>query len=260
MAVATKDALTSSKSTNPSSFSGAVDIIIIKHNDTTFKSTPFHVRFGKYLAEFPFNVNVSITINDEQINNLCMTLNENGIAHFDGNQPNPQIKQKQQQEEKASTINDNTKIKTTPNDTDETITQNTKNKGRKRDKLKGFVNSSRSYWNGSSEAQTENKNNNESNESKQSNTTDNIKHKKRHFAKNYMNKLASKWMVEDNVIDINNIPTNQQIQLFISKLKYGKNKIIFTIKTPSKMDKFKKRIYKKSKTKPIKSENTQQNV
>ena len=33
---------------NPATFSGAIDIFAVKQPDGSFKSTPFHVRFGKF--------------------------------------------------------------------------------------------------------------------------------------------------------------------------------------------------------------------
>lgn len=32
---------------NPSTLSGSIDVIVVRQQDGTFKSTPFHVRFGK---------------------------------------------------------------------------------------------------------------------------------------------------------------------------------------------------------------------
>ena len=32
---------------NPSTLSGCIDVIVVKHPDGSFKTTPFHVRFGK---------------------------------------------------------------------------------------------------------------------------------------------------------------------------------------------------------------------
>lgn len=53
-------------------------------------------------------------------------------------------------------------------------------------------------------------------------------------------------MIEQDVIDINNIPTNEKIKLLIEGLEKGKNKIEFSIMSPSKMDKFKKKIKKET--------------
>ena len=52
-------------------------------------------------------------------------------------------------------------------------------------------------------------------------------------------------MIEQDVIDISNIPTDDMIKLFASKLKNGKNEILFTIQTPSKMDIFKQKMKEK---------------
>jgi phosphatidate phosphatase LPIN len=32
---------------NPSTLSGAIDVVVVKHPDGSLHSTPFHVRFGK---------------------------------------------------------------------------------------------------------------------------------------------------------------------------------------------------------------------
>ena len=59
------------------------------HSDgdtASYRSTPWHVRFGKYRAKNPLNVNVAVTVNGEKVDDLNMTLNEMGIAHFDGPQ------------------------------------------------------------------------------------------------------------------------------------------------------------------------------
>ena len=53
----------------------------------------------------------------------------------------------------------------------------------------------------------------------------------------------SQWMIEQDVIDINNIPQMDKLKLLVDKLKYGKNDITFSIDTPSKMEKFKSGIY-----------------
>merc|ERR1712228_426676 len=95
---------------------------------------------------------------------------------------------------------------------------------RKRDKLRAFVQSSWSYWSGSENDDDEN----DENAKKQ-------KQKKSKSVKEYItNKLASQWMIEQDVIDIANIPSNEMIQLFFSKLQNGKNEILFSIKTHQK--------------------------
>lgn len=240
MAVAASEVL-SPASKNPSNFSGAVDIIIIKHNDNLYKSTPFHVRFGKYLAQYPYNLTVNITVNDEKINNFKMHLNKQGIAHFDGRQ-DPELEEKEKEEQKA--------------ETDEPVIIQTNNKpkekkGRKRDKLRAFVQSSWSYWSGGEEEENEDK----------PVKTDNVKTdkpRKRDFITNYLtNNWKSQWMIEQDVIDINNIPTMDHLKLFADKLKPGKNGIAFSVETPSKMEKFKQKV-KKKKTKTDNTENEEE--
>jgi hypothetical protein len=35
---------------NPATLSGALDVVVVRHADGTFSSSPFHVRFGKFAA------------------------------------------------------------------------------------------------------------------------------------------------------------------------------------------------------------------
>lgn len=35
-------------SINPATLSGAIDVIVVEHEDGTLACSPFHVRFGKY--------------------------------------------------------------------------------------------------------------------------------------------------------------------------------------------------------------------
>ena len=168
MAVATTDALTP-KSKNPSIFSGAIDIIIIKHNDGTYRSTPFHARFGKYLSAKPKNLIVDITINGEKLDNLNMTLNKNGIAYFDGiqnkkkeeNEINIDYEKEEEEKAETTTTDDGSgKIDKTSSNNE----QPQKKKERKRDKLKSLMKSPWSYRSGleakaENEQQEETKNN-----------------------------------------------------------------------------------------------------
>ena len=88
---------------NPSTLSGAIDIIVVKHprgslprriteNGETnadiaedaqflFVSTPFHVRFGKVQVLRSHDVHVSIEINDKPVD-LAMKLGAAGEAFF----------------------------------------------------------------------------------------------------------------------------------------------------------------------------------
>ena len=73
-------------SPNKSTFSGAIDIIIVKHiNDdvVSYRSTPWHLRFSRFQAATPENLNVSVTINEQKIDELTFKLNSEGIAQFD---------------------------------------------------------------------------------------------------------------------------------------------------------------------------------
>merc|ERR1712228_506744 len=87
------------------------------------------------------------------------------------------------------------------------------------------------------------------------------KQKKSKSVKEYItNKLASQWMIEQDVIDIANIPSNEMIQLFFSKLQNGKNEILFSIKTASKMDIFKQKMNEKNKKIEMKERSVLANV
>ncbi|CAI4227076.1 unnamed protein product [Auanema sp. JU1783] len=66
---------------NPATLSGAIDVVVVEQPDGTFKSTPFHVRFGKYGVFNHSNKYVDITINGEEIN-LKMKLGDSGVAYF----------------------------------------------------------------------------------------------------------------------------------------------------------------------------------
>uniref|UniRef100_A0A0N5AHA1 LNS2 domain-containing protein n=1 Tax=Syphacia muris TaxID=451379 RepID=A0A0N5AHA1_9BILA len=62
-------------------FLGAIDLIVVEQPDGTYRSTPFHVRFGKYGVLNSNEKYVDITINGEEID-LKMKLGENGVAFF----------------------------------------------------------------------------------------------------------------------------------------------------------------------------------
>jgi phosphatidate phosphatase LPIN len=48
---------------NKATLSGAIDIIVIKHPNGTYKSSPFHVRFGIFKIINSNGKPVSITVN-----------------------------------------------------------------------------------------------------------------------------------------------------------------------------------------------------
>lgn len=66
---------------NQASFSGLMDIIVMKRNDNTYKSTAFHVRFGHFKTIKYENIKITIEINDKKTD-LRMFLAEDGHAYF----------------------------------------------------------------------------------------------------------------------------------------------------------------------------------
>ncbi|KAJ1349366.1 hypothetical protein KIN20_004921 [Parelaphostrongylus tenuis] len=66
---------------NPATLSGAIDVVVVEQPDGELKSTPFHVRFGKYGVFSYSNKYVDIQINGEEID-LKMKLGESGVAFF----------------------------------------------------------------------------------------------------------------------------------------------------------------------------------
>ncbi|ETN82151.1 LNS2 protein [Necator americanus] len=60
---------------------GAIDVIVVEQPDGEYKSTPFHVRFGKYGVFSHSDKYVDIQINGEEID-LKMKLGESGVAFF----------------------------------------------------------------------------------------------------------------------------------------------------------------------------------
>ncbi|CAD6187034.1 unnamed protein product [Caenorhabditis auriculariae] len=66
---------------NPATLSGAIDVVVVEQPNGEYKSTPFHVRFGKY-GVFSFNDKyVDISVNGEEID-LKMKLADSGVAFF----------------------------------------------------------------------------------------------------------------------------------------------------------------------------------
>ncbi|UMM31519.1 hypothetical protein L5515_005688 [Caenorhabditis briggsae] len=68
-------------SINPATRSGAIDVIVVEQPDGEYKSTPFHVRFGKYGVFSCSDKIVDIEVNGRSID-LKMKLTENGVAVF----------------------------------------------------------------------------------------------------------------------------------------------------------------------------------
>ena len=68
---------------NPSTLTGAVDVIVIQDVTTgTFSCSPFHVRFGKLQLFRPQDKIVDIFINDVQVVGVDMKVGEAGEAFF----------------------------------------------------------------------------------------------------------------------------------------------------------------------------------
>ena len=66
---------------NSATLTGAIDVIIVKQEDGTYLSSPFHVRFGKMGVLQPREKVVDMEINGEPVD-LHMKLGEAGEAFF----------------------------------------------------------------------------------------------------------------------------------------------------------------------------------
>ncbi|KAM8945638.1 phosphatidate phosphatase LPIN3-like [Pelodytes ibericus] len=66
---------------NPATLSGSIDVVVIKQPDGSFRSSPFHVRFGKLGILRSTEIGVDIEVNGEPVD-LQMRLGENGEAFF----------------------------------------------------------------------------------------------------------------------------------------------------------------------------------
>ncbi|XP_068118896.1 phosphatidate phosphatase LPIN3-like isoform X2 [Hyperolius riggenbachi] len=69
------------KGVNPATLSGSIDVIVVRQPDGSFRSSPFHVRFGKLGILRSAEIAVDIEINGEPVD-LQMRLGENGEAFF----------------------------------------------------------------------------------------------------------------------------------------------------------------------------------
>lgn len=68
-------------SINPSTLSGAIDVIVVEHPDGTLACSPFHVRFGKFRILKPSQKKVEVIVNDKSTN-IPMKLGNSGEAYF----------------------------------------------------------------------------------------------------------------------------------------------------------------------------------
>lgn len=68
-------------SINPSTLSGAIDVIVIEQEDGTLSCSPFHVRFGKFSLLRPYEKKVEFKVNGSK-QEYSMKLGEGGEAFF----------------------------------------------------------------------------------------------------------------------------------------------------------------------------------
>ena len=68
-------------SINPATLSGAIDVIVVEHEDGTLACSPFHVRFGKFSLLRPHEKKVDFKVNDVK-QDFPMKLGEGGEAFF----------------------------------------------------------------------------------------------------------------------------------------------------------------------------------
>uniref|UniRef100_A0A1I7U2B0 LNS2 domain-containing protein n=1 Tax=Caenorhabditis tropicalis TaxID=1561998 RepID=A0A1I7U2B0_9PELO len=68
-------------SINPATLSGAIDVVVVEQPNGEYKSTPFHVRFGKYGVFNYSDKYVDIAVNGVEID-LKMKLADSGVAFF----------------------------------------------------------------------------------------------------------------------------------------------------------------------------------
>lgn len=68
-------------SINPSTLSGAIDVIVVEQEDGTLACSPFHVRFGKFSLLRPYEKKVEFKVNGVK-QDYSMKLGEGGEAFF----------------------------------------------------------------------------------------------------------------------------------------------------------------------------------
>ncbi len=66
---------------NSATLTGAIDVVVVEHDNGTFVSSPFHVRFGKMGVLKAREKIVDIEVNDEPVE-IHMKLDEFGVAFF----------------------------------------------------------------------------------------------------------------------------------------------------------------------------------
>lgn len=68
-------------SINPATLSGAIDVIVVEHEDGSLNCSPFHVRFGKFSLLRPYEKKVEFRVNGSK-QEYSMKLGEGGEAFF----------------------------------------------------------------------------------------------------------------------------------------------------------------------------------
>lgn len=68
-------------SINPATLSGAIDVIVVEHQDGSLSCSPFHVRFGKFSLLRPYEKKVEFRVNGAK-QEYSMKLGEGGEAFF----------------------------------------------------------------------------------------------------------------------------------------------------------------------------------
>jgi len=67
---------------NSATLSGAIDVVFVAQADGTYRSTPFHVRFGKMGVVWAKKKVIDIEINGKEVE-LKMILDDYGVAYFE---------------------------------------------------------------------------------------------------------------------------------------------------------------------------------
>ncbi|KAL4503202.1 hypothetical protein ABPG72_000808 [Tetrahymena utriculariae] len=65
-----------------STFSGVIDIIVVRQPDESLKSMPFHIRFGTLKVLDNQNINIQIIVNDKKIEDVFMFMLPEGACYF----------------------------------------------------------------------------------------------------------------------------------------------------------------------------------
>lgn len=67
---------------NSANNSVAIDVVVVRSRDGTYKSSPFYVRFGKLDILKSSGQTVEIEVNGQYVSDISMRLDENGEGHF----------------------------------------------------------------------------------------------------------------------------------------------------------------------------------